>query len=162
LHCRVSLREAFSIHLFAIIMQATSALVHVRCLSLTNRELFNYATRVIDTFVIYCGSTKFSRAHYRLSFEIIQLLLPMLKVDSSYRHTLTMLEASLLFSLASLASTARALAPVVISHQGPVYWALPIHIAAERGYFEQLEMDPTFEVVSACLSSRWAHACNLS
>ena len=67
-----------------------------------------------------------------------------------------MLEASLLFSLASLASTARALAPVVISHQGPVYWALPIHIAAERGYFEQLELDPTFEVVSACLCSRWA------
>jgi hypothetical protein len=66
LHCRVSLREAFSIHLFAIaIMQATSALVHVRCLSLTIRELFNYATRVNDTFVIYCGSKKFSRAHYR-------------------------------------------------------------------------------------------------
>jgi NitT/TauT family transport system substrate-binding protein len=38
--------------------------------------------------------------------------------------------------------------PVVISHQGPNYWALPIHIATQRGYWEELELEPTFEIVS--------------
>jgi len=38
--------------------------------------------------------------------------------------------------------------PVIISHQGPLYWVLPIYIAEVRGYFESLLLNVSYEVVS--------------
>lgn len=79
------------------------------------------------------------------------------------------LKASLLLSLALWTSKVAAeKTPVVISHQGPLYWALPIYIAGERGYFEQLMLDPSFEVVSLGYSLQLANGilgtsfCSLS
>lgn len=65
-----------------------------------------------------------------------------------------MLKVSLLLLTLGLLTPQEAAAdktPVVISHQGPNYWALPIHIATVRGYWEQLMLEPTFEVVSVVI-----------
>ena len=36
---------------------------------------------------------------------------------------------------------------VTISHQGPVSWSLPLYLAEKFGYFEEMQIKPTFLVV---------------
>ena len=40
---------------------------------------------------------------------------------------------------------------VTISHQGPVYWALPIYLADQLGYFDAMEIAPSYKDVSGLL-----------
>jgi ABC-type nitrate/sulfonate/bicarbonate transport system substrate-binding protein len=54
--------------------------------------------------------------------------------------------ASLTASAITLAAESESLVAVTISHQGPVYWALPIYNADEEGYFDDLKLDVSCEV----------------
>ena len=40
---------------------------------------------------------------------------------------------------------------VTISHHGPVSWSLPLYLAEKFGYFEEMQIKPTFQVVRTLL-----------
>mmetsp|Transcript_3941 Transcript_3941/g.7750 ORF Transcript_3941/g.7750 Transcript_3941/m.7750 type:complete len:134 (-) Transcript_3941:15-416(-) len=42
--------------------------------------------------------------------------------------------------------------PVTISYQPALYWALPIYLADQRGYFDELGLDASFRTVCAISS----------
>lgn len=84
-----------------------------------------------------------------LDFILALAAFPLSLLVNHHTIIITMLlKASfLLLSLAlGTSKVAADKTPVVISHQGPLYWALPIHIATVRGYWDELLLEPSFEV----------------
>ena len=53
----------------------------------------------------------------------------------------TALGMSLVFGMSSVAQ-AQALTPIKISYQPSLYWALPFHIATEKGWWKEVGLAP--------------------
>ena len=47
------------------------------------------------------------------------------------------------------AVSAQALTPIKISYQPALYWALPFHIATEKGWWKEVGLAPEFSTVPA-------------
>ena len=55
---------------------------------------------------------------------------------------------SLVFGISS-AAQAQALTPIKISYQPSLYWALPFHIATEKGWWKDVGLVPEFSTFPA-------------
>ena len=64
--------------------------------------------------------------------------------------------AVLFLSLGTSSSTIETIAedkiPLTISYQPATYWALPIYIAEQKGYFDELGLNVSYVVVSCVLA----------
>ena len=67
----------------------------------------------------------------------------------SKKLLLTLAATAGLFGGAPTIATAQALTPIKISYQPALYWALPFHVATEKGWWKEVGLQPEFSTFPA-------------
>ena len=65
------------------------------------------------------------------------------------RLTLAALTALVLSTQILPAAQAQALTPIKVSYQPSLYWALPFHVATEKGWWKEVGLAPEFSTFPA-------------